>query len=70
MATQHQTYKGQTNIQTTEPISYPTPMSPARLPGLTQQITVDFQLSQQAWNKLSNQMTKMAETNKSLKRAV
>ena len=61
MVTQDQMYKGQSNIQTTEPIRYPTLMSPARLPVLTQQITVNFQLSQEAWNKLSSQMSKMAK---------
>ena len=70
MATQDQTYKGQTNIQTTEPIRHPTPMFPVRLPVLTQQITVDFQLSQEAWNKLGRQMSEMAKTNKLLKRGV
>ena len=69
MATQDQTYKGQTNIQTLEPIRYPSHMSPARPPVLTQQITADFQLLQEAWNKLSSQMSGMAETNKLLKRA-
>ena len=38
MATQDQTYEGQTNIQTTEPIRYPTSMSPVRPPVLTQQL--------------------------------
>ena len=64
MANQDQTYKGPTNIQMVEPISYPTPMSPTRLSVLTQQITADFQLSQEAWNKLHIQMSEMAETNK------
>ena len=67
MTTQDQTYKGQTSIQMTEPIRYPTLMSPARLAVLTQQITVDFQLSQEAWNKLSSKMTEMAKTNKLFK---
>ena len=39
MATQDQRYKGQANIQTTEPIRYLTLMSPVRPPVLTQQIT-------------------------------
>ena len=30
----------------------------------------DFQLSQDAWNKLSSQMNEMAEANKLLKKAV
>ena len=51
-------------------IRYPTPMSPVRPPVLTQQITADFQLLQEALNKLSSQMTEMAEPNKLLKRAV
>ena len=70
MANEDQTYKGQTNIQTPEPIIYPTPMSPARAPVLTKQITADFQVSQEVWNKLRSQMTEMAETNKLVKRAV
>ena len=45
-------------------------MSPVRPPVLTQQITTDFQLSQEAWNKLNSQITDMEETNKLLKRAV
>ena len=70
MAIQDQTYKGQANIPTMEPIMYPIPMSPARLPVLTQQIIVDFQVSQKAWNRLSSQMSEMSQTNKLLKRAV
>ena len=70
MANQDQTYKGPTNIKLTEPIRYPTPMSPTRLPVLTQQITADFQLSTEVWNKLIIQMSEMAETNKLLKRTV
>ena len=60
MATQDQTYKDQTNIQTTEPIRYPPSVSPVRPPVLTQQITAYFQLSQEAWNKHSSQMSEMA----------
>ena len=56
-------------MQTTKPIRYPTSISPAKLPVLTQQITAGFQLSQEAWNKISSQMSEMAETNKLLKRA-
>ena len=70
MATPDQTHQGQTNIQMTEPIRYPIPMFPVRLPVLTQEIIVNFQLSQEAWNKLSSQMSKMAKTNILLKRAV
>ena len=54
MENQDQTYKGQTHIQIAEPIRYPTHISPVRPPILTQQITTDFQLSQEAWNKLSS----------------
>ena len=57
-------------MQTTDTIRYSTPISQARPPVLTQQITADFQLSQEAWNKLSSQMTEMAETNKLLKKAI
>ena len=60
MANQGQTYKGQTNIQTTELIRQTTPIYPVRLPVLTQQITVDLQLLQEAWNKPSSQMGEMA----------
>ena len=70
MANQDQTYIDQTHIQTPDPIRYPTPTSPVRLPVLTQQITAEFQLSQEAWNKLRRQMTEMAETSTILKRAV
>ena len=60
VAIQDKTFQGQTIIQTKKQIRYPTLMSPARLPVLTQQITADLQLSQEV---------KMAETNKLLKRA-
>ena len=70
MANQDQIYKGQTHIQTAEPIRYPSSISPVRPPVLTQQITTDFQLSQEVWNKFSSQMTEMAETNKLLKKAL
>ena len=63
MANQDQTYKCQTHSQTPKAIRYPTHMSPVRPSVLTQQITTDFPLSQEAWNKLSSQMTEMAETN-------
>ena len=63
MANQAQTHNGPTNIQTIELIRYLTPTSPARLPVLRQQITADFQLSQEAWNKLRSQMNEVAETN-------
>ena len=45
-------------------------MSPARPPVLTQHITVDFQLLQEAWNKCNSQVTEMSETNKLSKRAL
>ena len=64
METQDQTLKGQATVQTTESIRYPTPMSPVRPLVLTQQITVDFQLLQEACNKLSSQMSEMPETYK------
>ena len=70
MATQDQTYIGQTNIQTPESHRYSASMFPVRPPVLTQQITADFQLLQEAWNKLSSQMSEMTETNKLLKRAI
>ena len=64
MGNQDQTHNGPMNIPTIELIRYPTPISPPRPPVLTQQIMEDFQLSQEAWNKLSSQMNEMAETNK------
>ena len=63
MAIQDQAYEGQTNIWTTESIRYFTSMSQLRLPVLTEQIIVDFQLLQEALNKLSNQISEMAKTN-------
>ena len=57
MANQDQTYEGQNYSQAAEAIRYPTPITPARPPVLTQQITTDVQLSQEAWNKLSSHMT-------------
>ena len=70
MTNQDQIHDSITNTQTTELIRYPTPISLARLSILAQHITADFQLSQEAWNKLSNQMNEMAKTNKLLKKAV
>ena len=70
MTNQDKTHNGPTNIQTTEPIRYPTPISLTRPPILTQQIIAYFQLSQDAWNKLSRQMNEIAKTNKLLKKAV
>ena len=70
MANQDQTHDGPINIQTIKLIRCPTPISPTRLPILPQQITADFQLSQEAWNKLSSEMNEMAKTNKLSKKAV
>ena len=70
MANQDQTHNGPTNIQTIEQIKCPIPLSQTRLHVLTQHITADFQLPQEAWNKLSSQMYEMAKTNKLLKKAV
>ena len=67
-ANQDQTHNGPTDLQKIEAIKYPTLISPTRLPVLTLQIMADFQLSQEALNKLSCQMNEMAETNKLLKR--
>ena len=56
MTNQDQSHNGPTNIQTTKLNRYPKPISLTRPPILTQQIMVDFHLSQEAWKKLSNQM--------------
>ena len=45
-------------------------MSPTIPPVLTQQITADFQLSQEAWKQLNSQINEMVETNKLFKKAV
>ena len=37
---------------------------------MTQQISADFQLSQDAWDHLSNKMNEMAETNRLIKKAI
>ena len=52
------------------PQRYSTTISPARPPILSQQITTDFQLSQEAWYHLSNQMNEMSETNRLIKKEV
>ena len=70
MANQNQTHNGPTNVQTIEVIKHPTQISPTRSPVLTQQITADFQKSQDAWNKLSNHMNEMTKINELLKKAV
>ena len=49
--------------QTTNQIRYPTTIVLIRVPTLTQQITADFQLSQEAWDHLSIEMNEMVETN-------
>ena len=56
MANQDQTHNVPNNMQTIKPIRYSTPISPARMLIQIQQITADFQLSQDIWNKLSSQM--------------
>ena len=48
-------------------IKYPTTISPPKPSILTQQITADFQLSQEAWNQLSKQINEIVDTNKLLK---
>ena len=48
----------------------PCAISPTRVPILTQQITAYFQLSQEAWDKLSSQMNEMAEINELLRKTV
>ena len=53
-ASQDQIHNDPTNSQTIELIRYPIPTSPTRPPVLTQQIRADFQLLQDAWNKLSS----------------
>ena len=61
------------NIHNTLPVSlikYPTTILPTKPPNLTQEITADFQLSQEAWKQLSSQMNEMVETNKLLKKVV
>ena len=42
-----------TNLYTIELIRYPNVISLTRPPIVTQEITTDFQLSQEAWNKLT-----------------
>ena len=69
MANQDKDYKCQTYTETTDPIRYPTPISQVRLLALTQQITTDFQITQEAWNHLNSQMTEMAARKNLLKKA-
>ena len=61
---------GPSSLQIVEPVRYPTSIPPTGQPILTQQNMADFQLSQEAWNKLSSQMNEMFETNKLPKKAV
>ena len=56
--------------QATSHIGYPTTILPIRPLGLMQQITVIFQLSQEALNHLSNQMNEIAVKNRLIKRDV
>ena len=54
------------NAHSTSPVSqikYPTTILPTKLPILTEQITADFQFSQETWKQLSSQMNEMVETN-------
>ena len=43
---------------------YSITISPARSLILTQQINADFQLSQEAWHHISNQINEMSEANR------
>ena len=63
MANQNQTHNGPSNIHTIELIRYPIQISPTRPPAVIQQIKADFQLSPEAWNKLSSKINKMIKTN-------
>ena len=63
-------YRHMHNVSPVQPIIYPTTISPTKPPILTQQITTDFQLSQEAWKQLSSQMNKMIKMNKLFKNAV
>ena len=47
--------------QTTGCIGYPVVILPTRPSVLMQQIKANFQLSQEAWDQLHNQMNEMAE---------
>ena len=52
------------NAHSTLPISqikYPISISPTKPLILRQQITADFQLSQETWNQLSNQIKEMVK---------
>ena len=54
----------------TSQIKYPTTISVTKPPILTQQFTTYFQLSQEAWKQLNNQMNEKVKTNKLLKKAI
>ena len=56
--------------QTTGQNRYPTTILSTRPPILTQQITAHFQLSQEAWNHLSNLIDKTVNTNRLIMKAV
>ena len=64
------TYRKRCSTSPISQIKYHRTNSPTMSPILTQQITADFQLSQEAWNQLSNQMNGMDKTNKLLKKVV
>ena len=64
------TFRNACNTSPIPQIKNPTAISSNKLLILTQEITADFQLSQEAWNQLSNRMNEMVETNKLLKKAV
>ena len=66
MANQDHTHNGPTNIQTIEQLDTQPQYLHIGWPVLTQQITADFQVPQEVWNKLSSQINKMAKTNKLL----
>ena len=64
------TYRNGLSTSPVSQIKYPTTILPTKPPPLTQQITVDVLLSQEALKQLSSQMNEMVETNKYLKKAV
>ena len=59
------TYRNIHNTSPLPPVKYPTTMSLTKPQILTQQITADFKLSEEAWKQLSSQMNKMVETKNS-----
>ena len=62
------TYSNMHNMLPVPPIKYPTTILPTKPPNLTQEITADFQLLQEAWKQLSSQMNEMVKTNKLFKK--